>query len=86
MVSFNHISAAAVLFGGGGWDVWEPGCRCFKNLKTAQLNLSNGSHDTSASLNWLTVADMIKTETACMVYKSINDLVSDYLSEMCTKK
>ena len=28
---------------------------------------------------------MIKIETACMVYKSINDLAPDYLSKMFTK-
>ena len=37
------------------------------------------------TLNWPTVADMIKVETACMVYKSINDLAPDYLSEIFTK-
>ena len=52
--------------------------------------VTNSSYDSSASaliksLNWPTVADMIKTETAYMVYKSINDLASDYLSKMFTK-
>ena len=52
--------------------------------------MTNSSYDSSASaliktLNWPTVADMIKVETACMVYKSINDLAPDYLSEMFTK-
>ena len=52
--------------------------------------VTNSSYDSSASaliktLNWPTVADMIKVETACMVYKSINDLAQDYLSEMFTK-
>ena len=47
-------------------------------------------NDSSASaliktLSWPTVADMIKVETACMVYKSINDLAPDYLSEIITK-
>ena len=51
--------------------------------------VTNSSYDSSASaliktLNWPTVADMIKVETACMVYKSINDLAPDYLSEMFT--
>ena len=37
--------------------------------------VTNSSYDSSASaliktLNWPTVADMIKVETACMVYKS----------------
>ena len=41
--------------------------------------MTNSSYDSSASaliktLNWPTVADMIKVETACMVYKSINTL------------
>ena len=52
--------------------------------------VTNSSYDSSASaliktLNWPTVADMIKVETACMGYKSINDLAPDYLSEMFTK-
>ena len=52
--------------------------------------VTNGSYDSSASaliktLNWSTVADMIEVETACMVYKSINDLAVDYLSEIFTK-
>ena len=52
--------------------------------------VTNSSYDSSASaliktLNWPTVADMIKGETACMVYKSINDLAPDYLSEIFTK-
>ena len=50
----------------------------------------NSSYDSSASaltksLNWPTVADMIKTETACMVYGSINDLAPDNLSKIFTK-
>ena len=52
--------------------------------------VTNSSYDSSASaliktLNWPTVVDKIKVETACMVYKSINDLAPDYLSEMLTK-
>ena len=52
--------------------------------------MTNSSYDSSASaliktLNWPTVADMIKVEKACMVYKSINDLAPDYLSEVFTK-
>ena len=52
--------------------------------------VTNSSYDSFASaliksLNWPTVADMIKTETACMVYKSINELAVDYLSEMFIK-
>ena len=48
--------------------------------------VTNSSYDSSASaliktLNWPTVADMIRVETACMVDKSINDLAPDYLSE-----
>ena len=50
----------------------------------------NSSYDSSASalikiLNWPTIADIIKVETACMVYKSINDLNPDYLSEIFAK-
>ena len=50
----------------------------------------NSSYDSSASaliktLKRHTVADIIKVETACMVYKSVNDLAPNYLSEMFTK-
>ena len=52
--------------------------------------VTNSSYDSSASalrkiLNWPTVADMIQVETACMVYKSINGLAPDYLSQIFTK-
>ena len=52
--------------------------------------MTDSSYDSSASaliktLNWPTVADMVKVETACMFNKSINDLAPDYLSEMFTK-
>ena len=60
--------------------------------------VTNSGYDSSASaliktLNWPTVAGMIKVETACMVYKSINDLaplndindINDYLSEILPK-
>ena len=48
------------------------------------------SYDSSASvlmktLKSSTVADMIKMETACMVYKSVNDLPPDFLSDIFTK-
>ena len=53
--------------------------------------VTNSSSDSSASaliktLNWPKVADMIQVETACMVYKSINELTPDYLSQIFTKK
>ena len=53
--------------------------------------VTNSSYDSSASaliktLNWPTVADMIQVEKACMVYKSINELAPDYLSQIFTKK
>ena len=53
--------------------------------------VTNSRYDFSASaliktLNWPTVADMIQVETTCMVYKSINELAPDYLSEIFTKK
>ena len=52
--------------------------------------VTNSSYDSSASaltkiLNWPTVADMIKVKTTSMVYKSINYLAPDYLSEIFTK-
>ena len=53
-------------------------------------SVMNSSYDSAASaltriLKWPLVADMTKMETACMVYKSINDLAPDYLSEIFTK-
>ena len=68
------------------------GCRGCKKLQNRAARIvTNSSYDSSASaliktLNWPTVADMIKVETAYMIYKSINDLVPDYLSEIFTKK
>ena len=62
-----------------------------QKFKTCAARIvTNSSYDSSASaliktLNWPTVADMIKVETACMVYKSINDPAPDYLSEIFTK-
>ena len=51
--------------------------------------VTNSSYDYASALikllNWPTVADMINIETACMVYKSINDLAPDCLSKMFTK-
>ena len=53
--------------------------------------MTNSRYNSSASfliktLNWPTVADMIQVQTACMVYKSINELAPDYLSQIFTKK
>ena len=67
------------------------GCRCYRQLQNhAARIVTNSSYDFSASaliktLNWPTVSDMIQVETVCMVYKSINDLASDYLSDILTK-
>ena len=52
--------------------------------------LTNSSYNSSASAlveipKWPTIADMIKIDTACMVYKSINDLNPDYMSELFKK-
>ena len=52
--------------------------------------MTNSSYESSANalikfVNWPTVPYMIIVETACMVYKSINDLAPDYLSEIFTQ-
>ena len=52
--------------------------------------VSNSSYDTSATLliknlKWLTVTDMIKSETATMTYKAITVLTPCYLANLCTK-
>ena len=38
------------------------------------------------SLNWPTVSDIIKSETATTVFKSLNGLVPEYLSSLFEKK
>ena len=75
------------------WGMWGGGlgCRCCKNFKNRAARIvTNISYDFSASaliktLIWPTVENMIQVETACMAYKSINDLAPDYLSQMFTK-
>ena len=52
--------------------------------------VSNSSYDTSATLliknlKWLTVTDMIKSETATMTYKAITGLTPSYLANLFTK-
>ena len=52
--------------------------------------VSNSSYDTSATLliknlKWLTVTEMIKSETATMTYKAITSLTPSYLSNLFTK-
>ena len=67
------------------------GCGGLQNLQNRAARIvTSSSYDSSVSaliktLTWPSVADMIKVETACMVYKSINDLAPDYLSEIFTK-
>ena len=53
--------------------------------------MTNGTSDSSAnalitSQSLPIVADMIKTETVCMIQKSINYLAQDSLSEVLTKE
>ena len=52
--------------------------------------VSKSSYDTSATLliknlKWLTVTDMIKSETATMTYKAITGLAPSYRSNFFTK-
>ena len=52
--------------------------------------VSNSSYDTSATLliknlKWLTVTDMIKSETATVTYKALTGLAPSYLSNLFTK-
>ena len=89
VVSLNRISATAVRSGGGAGG--GTNLQVLQKLQNRAARIvTNSSCDSSASalikiLNWPTVVDMIKIETACMVYKSINDLAPDYLSKMFTK-
>ena len=85
VVSLNRTSATAVQPWGNRLQVLQ------KLQNRAARIVTNSSYDSSASaliqtLNWPTVADMIKVETACMVYKSINELAPDYLSQIFAKK
>ena len=43
------------------------------------------SVDLIQSLNWPTVSDIIRGETATAVYKSLNGLVPEYLSNLLEK-
>ena len=87
VVSLNHTSATAVQSGG----MWGTRLQVLQKLQNRAARIvTNSSYDSPASaliktLNWPTVADMIKVETACMVYKSINDLTPVYLSEIFAK-
>ena len=65
-----------------------------KALQTLQnraaRTVSNSSYDKSATLliknlKWLTVIDMIKSETATVTYKAITDLTPCYFSNLFTK-
>ena len=52
--------------------------------------VTSSAYDASAAnliqgLSWPTIADIIKAETSTMVFKSINGLAPEYLSEMFTK-
>ena len=88
VVSWNRNFATAVQSWG---DVGGTKLQVLQKLQNrAARIMTNGSYDSCASalikiLNWPTVADMIKIETACMVYKSINNLAPDYMSEIFTK-
>ena len=82
-----HLRYCCSVWGSGG----GTNLQVLQNLQNRAARIvTNSNYDSSASaliksLNWPTVADMIKIETACMVYKSINDLAPDYLSKMVTK-
>ena len=75
--------------------ILDSSCAAFlteSDIKISHAHMASDSADVvhitplmGGSLNWPTVVDMIKVETACMVYKSINDLAPDYLSEMFAK-
>ena len=49
-------------------------------------NFDTPSIDLIQSLNWTTVSDIIRGETATTVYKSLNGLVPEYLSSLFEKR
>ena len=69
----------------------EAKMRALQKLQNRAARIvSNSSYDTSATLmiknlKWLTVTDMIKSETATMTYKAITGLTPSYLSNLFTK-
>ena len=69
----------------------ETRLRALQKLQNRAARIvSNSRYDTSATLliknlKWLTVTDMIKSETATMTYKAITGLTPSYLANLFTK-
>ena len=69
----------------------ETRLRALQKLQNQAARIvSNSSYDTSATLliknlKWLTVTDMIKSETATMTYKATTGIAPSYLSNLFTK-
>ena len=68
--------------------VWGTKLQALQKLQNLAARIvTNSSYDSSANafikiLRWPTAADMKNIETACMVYKTINDLASDYRAKI----
>ena len=68
----------------------ETRLRALQKLQNRAARIvSNSSYDTSAvtikNFKWLTVTDLIKSETATMTYKAITGLAPSYRSNLFTK-
>ena len=50
-----------------------------------QSNISTPATELIHNLNWPTVSDIIRSETATTMYKSLNGLVPEYLSNLFVK-
>ena len=82
-----HFPYCCLVWGSCG----ETRSRALQKLRNRAARIvSNSSYDTSATLliknlKWLTVTDMIKSETATMTYKATTSLAPSYLSNLFTK-
>ena len=83
--SLSHISVIVALFWG---NCGEPKLLTLQNLHNRAARIvANSSYDAPANvliqkLNLPTISEIIKRETATIVYKSLNGLVPTYLSNI----
>ena len=82
-----HFPYCCLVWGSCG----ENRLRMLQKLQNRAARIvSNSSYDTSATLliknlKWLTVTDIIKSETATMTYRAMTGLPPSYLSNLFTK-
>ena len=86
--SLSHIFVTVALYGGA---VGKPDFfLCIKLNNRAARIVTNSSYVASADaliekLDWLTISEIIKRETATMVYKSLNGFVPMYFSNIFSR-